>query len=63
MNLKSRIEKLEQRRPPMTLLFVNAGETVAEARERSGMAPDAPVFTVRWQLAGEAADPSPANAA
>ena len=57
MNLKSRIEKLEQRRPPTTLLFVNEGETIAEARARAGMAPDAPVFTVRWQLAGEAAAP------
>ena len=63
MNLKSRIEKLEQRRPPISLLFVDEGETIAEARERASMALDAPVFTVRWQLAGEAPDPSPANAA
>jgi len=56
MSLKSRLERLEQgsRKHTPTLLWIDEGETVEEARAKAGLQPDDPVIVFRWMTDAEA---------
>ena len=56
MSLKSRIERLEQgsRKTAPTLLWMDEGQSVEEARAKAGLQPDDPVIVFRWMTAAEA---------
>lgn len=56
MSLKPRIERLEQakrRQSTPVLLWLNDGESEAEARERAGLHPDDSVIVFRWMTESE----------
>ena len=56
MSLKTRIERLEQgsRKTAPTLLWMDEGQSVEEARAKAGLQPDDPVIVFRWMTAAEA---------
>ena len=56
MSLKTRIERLEQgsRKTAPTLLWMDEGQSVEEARTKAGLNPDDPVIVFRWRSAAEA---------
>ena len=55
MSLKTRIERLEQgsRKTAPTLLWMDEGQSVEEARTKAGLHPDDPVIVFRWMTAAE----------
>lgn len=56
MSLKSRIERLEQgsRKTAPTLLWMDEGQSVEDARAKAGLQPDDPVIVFRWRSEAEA---------
>ena len=55
MSLKTRIERLEQgsRKTAPTLLWMDEGQSVEEARAKAGLQPDDPVIVFRWRSEAE----------